>query len=519
MAEVPGEVSMNRRVFALLLSFLAIVFAVAAIPVRAEEYSHIRIVRLSFVEGEVQYQRAGEDWQPAGLNLPIEQGFSLQTGAGYAEVEFENGLVMRLARNSLVQFPELALADGARITRLNLSRGTATVSANISHHDVLSVAASNLKLTVPHSGRFRVDANASGAWVTVLHGDIDVESGAGSTPLAKGHTLHEDFANAGEPEIAKSPSPDAFDKWVNQREQALEISSASATDYLSPHGYTTGFADLYDSGLWYNLPGYGLAWQPYGVGAGWMPFMDGQWGFMGDMGWTWMSNEPWGWLPYHFGGWVESPGQGWLWVPGNGQMWQGWQPGTASWVTVGGQNGWIPTTAVPSKPTKSSSASLPRSNEVILATVGSGNTIRPGVRVPLTAASALVGSAPPPVIQWSDTPIRAAASANAGADSQARGVNAPARLQAPRFAGPADRAAVISGRPVAQAPHSAPVPATALGARPGGFGGGSYRGVSGPPSISGAGAVGPAISASQGAAPARSMGSAPAASAPAAHHQ
>jgi len=507
MDKVPGEISMNRRMFTLLLSFLAIVFAVAALPVRAEEYSHIRIVRLSFVEGEVQYQRASEGWQSAGLNLPIEQGFSLQTGAGYAEVEFENGLVMRLARNSLVRFTELSLADGARVTRLNLSQGTAIVTASISHHDVLSLAASNLQLTVPHSGRFRVDADASGARVTVIHGDIDVESAAGSMPLAKGHTLHADSANAGQPEIVKSPAPDAFDKWVNEREDGVRIASASATDYLSPHGYTTGFADLYDSGLWYNLPGYGLAWQPYGVDAGWMPFMDGQWGFMGDMGWAWMSNEPWGWLPYHFGGWVEVPGQGWLWVPGNGQMWQSWQPGTATWVTAGGQNGWIPTTAVPSKPTKNSSLGLPRSNQVILATVGNGNAIRPGVRVPLTPSTVVVvGSAPPPVVQWfRGASTGTAASSNGGVASHSQVVNAPARL-----ASPTSRATSISARPSVQAPHSAPVRSTTFAARPGGFGTGSSSGTP---------AAGPAISTSQATAPARSMGPTPMGSNPAAHHQ
>jgi len=42
-----------------------------------------------------------------------------------------------------------------------------------------------------------------------------------------------------------------------------------------------------------------------------------------------------------------------------------------------------------SKPTKGSSALLPRSNQVILAAVGNGNAIRPGVRVPLTPSTAV----------------------------------------------------------------------------------------------------------------------------------
>src|ERR1700683_5757742 len=146
MDKVPGEISLNRRMFTLLLSFLAIVFAVAALPVRAEEYSHIRIVRLSFVEGEVQYQRASEGWQAAATNLPIEQGFSIQTQAGFAEVEFENGLMRRLAQNSAVQFTKLALVAGVRTTHLDLARGTAIVTASLSHGEVLSLSAANMKL-------------------------------------------------------------------------------------------------------------------------------------------------------------------------------------------------------------------------------------------------------------------------------------------------------------------------------------------------------------------------------------
>src|SRR5215469_1728770 len=70
----------------------------------SQDYSHIRIVRLSFVEGEVQYQRPGSDWEDAKLNLPLEQGFRLQTGNGYAEVEFERGLAIRLANDSSIEF-------------------------------------------------------------------------------------------------------------------------------------------------------------------------------------------------------------------------------------------------------------------------------------------------------------------------------------------------------------------------------------------------------------------------------
>ncbi len=41
----------------------AILFLTSA--ANAQDYSHIRIVRLSFAEGIVQYQRPGQDWLDA----------------------------------------------------------------------------------------------------------------------------------------------------------------------------------------------------------------------------------------------------------------------------------------------------------------------------------------------------------------------------------------------------------------------------------------------------------------------
>ena len=55
--------------------------------------SHVRVVRLSFVEGTVTVRRPGsEEWASASVNTPIEEGFSIATGKkSFAEVQFENG--------------------------------------------------------------------------------------------------------------------------------------------------------------------------------------------------------------------------------------------------------------------------------------------------------------------------------------------------------------------------------------------------------------------------------------------
>jgi hypothetical protein len=113
------------------LALMAVGFMALAQPGKAQDYSNIRIVRLSFVEGTVQYQRPGQDWEDARLNLPIQEGFAIRTADGYAEVEFEDSLTLHLATNAEVDFTVLSLQNGGRITKLTVPQGTAIISAKL----------------------------------------------------------------------------------------------------------------------------------------------------------------------------------------------------------------------------------------------------------------------------------------------------------------------------------------------------------------------------------------------------
>jgi hypothetical protein len=502
-----------KRQLSVLLALLAVGFVLLAQPARAQDYSKIRIVRLSFVEGAVQYQRPGEDWQDATTNLPIQEGFALRTTDGYAEVECENSLAMRLGTNSTMEFTVLALLDGGRVTHLTLSQGTAIISAKPGREDAVSVVAANLTVKVPRDGRFRVDVSPTESWVTVFHGKVEVDSGSGTASLlGGGHTLHADANGLGSPEIAANPPQHDFDKWVSHREDAVNAAQSGTSGILSTKSYTAGFADLYNYGLWSYIPGYGAGWMPYGLGASWMPFVNGQWQFMGATGWNWVSAEPWGWFPYHFGSWVNAPGIGWAWLPVGAAS---WMPATASWVRVNNQLGWIPNgPPQTSKPTKTQQAAAPAT--VILAGHGGSGAIRAGDLIPLAQAGMSVRTAPAPTPPFS-APARPSTQAMARANgfaranafvqsapaSLARGVGAPASLRAPSISAAQPRLARLSsGPPTVLAPHSMPAPAIARGISGGGFRGGfgGARGGSGAGMTSG----------SPGASAAASPASAPA---------
>lgn len=336
---------MKRRIAFSALSLVLLCLALAApqllaVPGAAadQNYSYARIVRLSYADGDVQVQRPEEiGWHEAPLNLPIRQGYQISTGHGRAEIEFESGAVARLAEETHLKFVELALADGGRLTQLSLVRGTATFYANLSSDDRFSVATPHFAVFIPRNARFRIDAGDDGATVSVLKGDITVEALGASYRVNKNRAFL--FRAADEQvTLARAPDTDAWDRWVEDRENVLSASRLAASSRYARASFSYGMSDLDYYGSWHNLPGYGHCWQPRGISIGWSPYGHGRWMHLGGF-MTWVSFEPWGWTPYHYGHWVYLH-SGWYWVPGGFHQ---WRPSIVYWVNLGGNRwGWGP---------------------------------------------------------------------------------------------------------------------------------------------------------------------------------
>jgi len=331
---------MSRRNAGLALA-LAALAGLCLLPLAAVgyDYSYARVVRLSLVEGDVQVARPDQQgWEQAVVNLPIQQGFSIATGGGRAEIEFESGATARLAENSVLQFTELALSDGARVTKLTLTQGTATFYANLARQDSFVVVTPQLQVVIPENARFRLDVIDDATSVSVLKGEVEVDSQAGTNRVVKGHALTYRSSDPDRVTLERNAKPDAWDRWVADRDEVIHSGDSAALRYVNtPYSY--GLSDLYNYGGWYNLGGYGWCWRPYGVGLNWAPYSYGRWAFFPGLGWTWVAFERWGWLPYHFGSWIFSPNVGWLWVPG---AFNQWQPALVTWVRVGNRTGWVP---------------------------------------------------------------------------------------------------------------------------------------------------------------------------------
>ena len=316
---------------------VAVLIAVTAWPALAD--SHARIVRLSFLSGDVQIDRnLGNGYEKAILNTPITEGMKLQTsGNSLAEVEFEDGTTVRLTPDSEIEFPRLELTDnGARVTTVQADDGIVYFNVNHKGADDFQVQFADRTINLTRSAHFRLDINPTDVQVAVFKGKVPVQGPDATLVDVKSHedvTLYE--GGSGKYELAKSYSPDQYDSWDNERLSYQKTYGGRASGYNLPYSY--GISDLDYYGSWYSYPGYGTLWRPYGVDYSWDPFYNGgSWAYYPGYGYTFVSSYAWGWMPYRYGAWAFVPGFGWAWQPGNVTVWN------PTPRVINPPRGWIP---------------------------------------------------------------------------------------------------------------------------------------------------------------------------------
>jgi len=342
---------MARRLFLLVCALTLLALGVSSSTLA--DNSHARIVRLSLVQGDVRFAPsfhadpltdANAGWQAAPLNLPIRQGYVVATDNGRAEIEFENGAMMFLGANTVVEFYDLSLNDGDRITRLVLRQGTSTVYVNPANGDYFSVTGGDF--TVEATGRttFRLDNFDDGSTVNIERGRANVLRDKNTTPLDKGQSFSVHAGDSTEAVIGRAADTDDFDRWVSGRVDSVVTATNYSSQYVNSPNYSAGFGDLYTYGSWFPVGGYGNCWRPFGMSFGWSPFSYGGWYQDPFFGNTFIGSAPWGWLPYHYGGWIFSPIYGWVWAPTGfglgGPVY--YRPVTAVWVRNGSTLGIVP---------------------------------------------------------------------------------------------------------------------------------------------------------------------------------
>ena len=300
-----------------------------------------RAVRLSSVDGQVQLSQGQQMLaNPAVVNTPLFEGSLLTTGDdGRAEVQFEDGSVVRLSPNS-----SLTLA----VMRGQGSSAEATVALE-SGLAYFELQGEGLAGTI--SVKF-ADALVTGSGLTVLRVNLDNAPGelavfSGNAHLERGNALALDV-HGGESvvlsgndatryNLTESIEPDSWDTWNADRDEALSAEGATRTGATKgfPDAGNPAWSDLDANGSWYNVPDQGYIWSPNdAASAGFDPYGNGNWMWTPGYGYIWVSGYAWGYTPFQCGTWNYYDAFGWGWTPGlNGC--QPWWGGGGYGVNVG----------------------------------------------------------------------------------------------------------------------------------------------------------------------------------------
>jgi len=341
-----------KRVFATLSLCVALSSGLAGLA-RAQDSTPDadppdRAARLSYIQGDVSMQPAGEDgWAAAILNRPLTTGDKLWTEQG-ARAEIQVGAAaVRL--DSDTGFSFLNVDDDT--IQMRMTAGVISVTVrSLDNNDHIELDTPNVALSLLRPGNYRVEVNDEGDTTVVKISDGEAEATRpGQSFIVHNQqvaTFHGDDTLG--TRVATLGAPDEFDSWSLDRDHRDEpVANSRTAEYVSPE--VTGYQDLDNNGSWSSEPEYGYVWTPTRVAVGWAPYQYGRWVWVSPWGWTWVDDAPWGYAPFHYGRWAYVR-QRWCWVPGPRHVravyapalvgWVG-QPGVSVSVSIGNV-GWFP---------------------------------------------------------------------------------------------------------------------------------------------------------------------------------
>jgi hypothetical protein len=306
-----------------------------------------RAARLSYLQGDVSMQPAGEDdWAPAILNRPLTTGDKLWTEQG-ARAEVEVGpAAVRLDDNTGFSF--LNVDDDT--IQMRMTAGVVNVRVRwLEQGDHIELDTPNVALSLVRPGNYRVEVNDAGDTTVLKISEGEAQAdGPGQDHVVVRNQQIATFRGVDvlSAQYATLGAPDEFDSWTLERDRRSDqVAGTQTSEYVSPD--VTGYEDLHDNGTWSTDPEYGNVWTPSRVAVGWAPYQYGRWVWVAPWGWTWIDDQPWGYAPFHYGRWAYAR-QRWCWVPGPRRVRAVYAPALVGWVgspgvsvTVG-HVGWFP---------------------------------------------------------------------------------------------------------------------------------------------------------------------------------
>lgn len=245
-------------------------------PVSAN--SKVRIIRLSEIKGDVKFDRnTGNGFESAIANLPVTEGDKLKTGNGVAEIEFEDNSTLRVAQNSVVEFPLLELLpSGAKSSKVNVTEGMVYANLMNTKGNEFTVNFGQETVNLPPGSHVRLQVTPNEAKLAVMHGDALVQEPSGTATVDKNKTMTFNLAQQTPPTIAKNVAEQPLDSWDHDAVQYHQSYANASAFGNSP--YTYGVNDMNYYGGFVNGCG-GSMWRPYFTSAAWDPYGSGAWAY------------------------------------------------------------------------------------------------------------------------------------------------------------------------------------------------------------------------------------------------
>jgi hypothetical protein len=320
----------GMRALAALSLSLAFGFARAQDSQPYEADPPDRAARVSYVDGNVSMQPAGEeDWTAAILNRPLTTGDKLWTESG-SRAEIQVGpAAVRMDSDTGLSF--LNVDDDT--IQMRMTAGVMSVSVHwLEGNDHIEVDTPNVAVTLLRPGTYRVEVDDRGDTTVLKISEGEAEANAPGNDVIVHNQQVVTFRGYDQlsAQFGTLGAPDEFDAWSLERDRRSDrMASSRTSEYVSPD--VTGYEDLEDNGTWSSEAEYGYVWTPTHVVAGWAPYQFGRWVWVSPWGWTWIDDSPWGYAPFHYGRWASIRNR-WCWVPGPRAVRAVYAPALVGWV-------------------------------------------------------------------------------------------------------------------------------------------------------------------------------------------
>jgi hypothetical protein len=312
--------------FLAALVFFALIFTAGNLAYAQESiYGHI-----SFVDKEATVIREDQTEHKAVVNLPVVPGDQVVTGqAGRCELQFDNGTVIRLDKNSRLKVTTVlapSLTSRWKITTLHLLEGQIySVNQNY-NREMFQVITPNAAFDLKKRSKVTFKLLDDGStFVYIDRGKIKVLFGENADKIetaaigsGKGYTVtssHQVHAGDDKRDIEFVGWNSYVNRNFNELHRGISKVPKKITRYNKALVY---WAEKWSSlfGEWVYDDLFGYVWKPYDeiFAYSHRPFFHADFVKINNQLFI-VPQQPWGWVPAHMGTWTWTSG-GWTWIPG-----------------------------------------------------------------------------------------------------------------------------------------------------------------------------------------------------------